>query len=327
MSKSQFTLAELAERFHLELQGDPNVVIDGVGTLQSGIQGQISFLANPKYRCFLDETSVSAVILGFKDQQHCGCASLVSSNPYAAYARVAALFLPSFEQPSGIHPSAVVDSSARLSESVSIGPMCVVGAGVVLGDKVTIESACVLEANVEIGARSRLRSNVTVCHSCELGTDVLVHPGVVIGSDGFGIAPDQGDWVKVPQLGRVVIGNGVEIGANTTIDRGALEDTILEDGVQLDNQIQIAHNVVIGSNTAIAGCTGIAGSTKIGKNCLVGGGVVFAGHLEVADKVTVTAMSFVSKSINKPGVFSSGVPAQTSRDWNKSLARLRRLGR
>ena len=319
------TVQTLADLVAGEVQGDPDAEVTGVGTLQGAARGQISFLANSLYRKFLAGTAATAVILRRDALVDCHTSAIVVANPYVAYAKIATELFPPLSPPAGVHPSAVIDPGATISPTASIQANTVVSAGVVIGEDVVIGPNCTLQANVQIGSGTRLVAQVTICHGSILGSRVLVHPGAVIGSDGFGIANDRGVWVKVPQLGRVRIGDDVEIGANTSIDRGALEDTVIENGVKLDNQIQVAHNVQIGAHTAIAGCTGISGSSKIGKYCAIGGGVGIAGHLEIADKVTVTGMSLVSKSIQESGVYSGSVPAMEADHWRKNFARVRRL--
>ena len=319
------TLGTLAERLGLELQGDASLTIERVATLQHAGPASISFLANSKYRRYLQDTRASAVVLGAEDAAACPVAALISSNPYATYARVASLLYPMPVPQQGIHPSASVDPSAQVAPDAWIGPQTVVEKDAIIGTGVQIGPACVIGAGVEIGAHSTLHARVTLCHQVRIGQRVLLHPGVVIGSDGFGIANDQGRWLKVPQVGSVVLGDDVEIGANTSIDRGAVEDTILEEGVKLDNQIQVGHNVHIGAHTAIAGCVGIAGSARIGRHCAIGGGAGILGHLEIADHVQITAMSLVTKSIPEAGVFSSGLPAQPTPVWHRITARLRQL--
>ena len=320
-----FTLGELARRAGAELRGDPERVIDGVATLQSGRPGAISFLANPRYRRYLADTRAEAVILGAEDAEHCPVPALVSGNPYATYAKVAALLHPPEGQRRGVHPSAVVCGGCRIDPSAWVGPNAVIECGAVVGPGVQVGPGCVVGEGATIGPDSRLLANVTVCHGAVIGARALIHPGVVIGSDGFGIANEGGAWTKVPQLGCVRIGDDVEIGANTTIDRGALEDTVIEDGVKLDNQIQVAHNVRIGAHTAIAGCTGIAGSARIGSRCTIGGGVGIVGHLEIADNVHITGMSLVTRSISEPGVYSSGTPLQRNDIWHKNFVRFKQL--
>ena len=320
-----FTLGELARQVGGKVHGDADCIIRAVATLQNAQPGEITFLANPRYRKYLSATRASAVILSADAQADCPVIAWVVDNPAVAYARAAALLHPIPAAVPGIHPSAYVSPDATIHASASIGPQCVVEAGVQIDAGVTIGPGCFIGEHSRVGADSRLLAHVTLCHGSHIGRRVLIHPGAVIGSDGFGLANDAGKWVKIPQLGRVRIGDDVEIGANTTIDRGALEDTVLEEGVKLDNQIQVAHNVHIGAHTAIAGCVGIAGSAKIGKRCTIGGGVGIAGHLEVADDVHITGMTLVSKSILEPGTYSSGAPAQPNHIWNKNFARFRQL--
>lgn len=320
-----FTLAALAQRVGARLVGDGDCVIHGVATLNGAVPGTITFLTNPRYRKHLQATHASAVILKEDDVSFCPTNALVAANPHLVYAKVAALFVPPPDAAPGIHPSAVVAPSARIEPSASIGPHCVIGAGCIIGAAVVIGPGCVLEREVSIGHATRLVANVTIYYGCRIGDRGLIHAGAVIGSDGFGFAYDRGTWVKVPQLGAVVIGDDVEIGANTSIDRGAVDNTVIEDGVKLDNQIQVAHNVRIGAHTAMAGCVGVAGSAVIGKHCAIGGGAGILGHLEIADGVTVTAMSLVTKSLKEPGVYSSGTPLERSEQWHKNTVRFKHL--
>lgn len=319
------TLAEIATAADAPLRGNGAVIVTGVATLQKAGPDQISFLTNPRYRKFLESTQAAAVILSQADAPACKVPVLVSDKPQVTYARVAALFAPSPVACQGIHPSAWVSDQAQVAKEAWIGPHCTVEAGAVIEAGVFVGPNCVVGENAVLGAHSRLIAQVTLCHGVRLGQRVLVHPGAVIGSDGFGLADADGRWIKVPQLGSVWVGDDVEIGANTTIDRGALEDTVLEEGVKLDNQIQVAHNVHIGAHTAVAGCVGIAGSAHIGRHCTLAGGVGIAGHLEIADHVHITGMSLVTKSIAKPGSYSSGLAVEPSRLWHKISARLRRL--
>lgn len=301
-----YRLADLAQRFNAELRGDGDRMIRGVGTLQQAESGQLAFLANAKYRQYLAGTRAGAVVLAPGDAADCPVPALVVANPYALYARIAALFDPQARE-QGIHPAAHVDAGAKVHPTATVGP------------------GCVVEQDAEIGADSWLVANVTVCRGARIGKRALIHPGAVIGADGFGLANEQGRWIKVPQLGTVRIGDDVEIGANTTIDRGALDDTVIEEGVKLDNQIQIAHNVKIGAHTAVAGCTAIAGSTTIGRHCMIAGGVGIAGHLEICDRVTVQAMTLVTRSITRPGVYSGSLPMDNVERWRKNSARFRHL--
>ena len=319
------TLGQVAAAGNAELRGDASVIITGVATLQNAGPEQVSFLTNSRYRKFLSQTQAAAVILSRKDAADCTLPALIADNPQLAYARVAALFAPLVKRHQGIHASAWVSSKAQIAADAWIGPHCTVEAGAVIAAGVFLGPNCVVGERARLGPETCLLANVTVCHGVSLGRRVLVHPGAVIGSDGFGLAKDGNCWVKIPQLGAVRVGDDVEIGANTTIDRGALEDTVLEEGVKLDNQVQIAHNVRIGAHTAVAGCVGVAGSANIGRHCSLGGGVGIAGHLELVDNVHITGMSLVTKSIAEPGVYSSGLAVEPSRLWNKISARLRRL--
>ncbi len=321
----KYTLGELAKYISGEVKGDASCEIESVGTLHHADKTQISFLTNPSYRKKLASSQAGAVIMSAADAEHCTINVIVSNNPYAAYAKIAALLSPAEEYEIGIDPAAHIATGVDISNNVSIAAGVVIESGVTLADSVRIGPGCVLQKNVKIGAHSVLTANVTVAHDCEIGEGNLIHPGVVIGADGFGQAMDNGKWIKVPQLGSVVIGDDVEIGANTTIDRGAIEDTIIENNVKLDNQIQVAHNVIIGAHTAIAGCTAIAGSTKIGKHCRIAGMVGIIGHLEIADNVTVTAKSLVSGSIKKSGVYSAGTPLEPSQQWRKNTIRFKQL--
>ena len=321
------TLAEIAAVAGARLQGcDAATVITGVAPLHRAEPGQLSFLTHPRYRSYLATTRATAVILSPEDARDCPAPAVVAANPHIAYARAATLFEPVAESRRGIHPTAWVSPTASIAADSWIGPHCAVEAGAVLEIGVIVGPGCVIGEQAVIGEGSRLVAQVTICHRVRLGRRALVHPGAVIGSDGFGLALDSdGRWLKVPQLGSVLIGDDVEIGANTTIDRGALEDTVIEDGVKLDNQIQVAHNVHIGAYSALAGCVGIAGSARIGRHCMLGGGVGVAGHLEIADRVQITGMSLVTQSITEPGTYSSGLAVEPNRLWNKISARLRRL--
>jgi UDP-3-O-[3-hydroxymyristoyl] glucosamine N-acyltransferase len=320
-------LGELAVRFGLSLHGDPDLRIDHVATLHGASAGAISFLANPKYRKHLATTAATAVIVTEQNAGACKCAALIDANPYLAYARVATLLHPEPASPAGTHPSAVVDPRARVAATASIGALCIVAADADIGERAVLGPGSVVQRGARVGADTQLIARVTLCHDVILGQRCVVHPGAVIGADGFGYALARPAWVKVPQVGTVRIGDDVDIGANTTIDRGAIEDTIIEDGVKLDNQIQIGHNVKIGAHTAIAGCTGISGSTTIGSRCMIGGMVGVAGHLTIADDAIVTGCSLVSASIREAGSYSSGMPALETRRWRRIVALLRRLDR
>lgn len=319
------TLADLARRFALDLRGDGGVSVAGVATLAAATPSQLGFLANPRYRAELATTQAGAVILRADDAAHFPRSALIAKDPYVAFAKIAALFERLPAAAPGIHPNAVIAADAQIAASASIGPFCVVESGASVGDGVVLGAHCQVGEDCHIGAQSRLVARVTLVARVRLGKRVLVHPGAVIGADGFGLAFDKDHWIKVPQLGGVVVGDDCEIGANTTIDRGALEDTVLEEDVRLDNQIQIAHNVRIGAHTAMAGCSAVAGSAKIGRYCLIGGGAGVLGHLEIADKVTVTSMALVTHSIHEPGEYSSGTPIQDNRSWRRNAARFKYL--
>jgi UDP-3-O-[3-hydroxymyristoyl] glucosamine N-acyltransferase len=325
MSEHNYTVAELAERFGLDFHGDGARRIGGVATLASAQPGQLSFLSNSKYAAQLKATRAGVVVLRQENLGDCPTAALVAADPYVAYAKIAALFERLPAAPRGIHPSAVVAAGARVSASASIGPHCVIEDGAVVEDGAVLGPHCIIGPDCTVGAQSRLVARVTLVTRVTLGKRVLVHPGAVIGSDGFGLAFERDHWVKIPQLGGVRIGDDCEIGANTTIDRGALEDTVLEEDVRLDNQIQIAHNVYIGAHTAMAGCAAVAGTAKIGRYCQIGGNAGVLGHLELADRVTITAKSLVTHSIREPGEYSSGVPLQDNRLWRRNAARFKHL--
>ena len=320
-----WTLAEIAECADGEVVGDAGYHITSVATLQSAKADQISFLSNKKYTKYLADSNAGAVIVSREQLDNVPNNAIVVDDPYVAYAKVARLLNPIKSSVSGIHSSASVAEDCSIDSTVSIGAHAVIGSGVTIDKNVVIGPGCVLLDNVHIGAGSELVANVTVCCEVKIGERVLIHPGVVIGADGFGIANDHGKWIKVPQVGSVSIGDDVEIGANTTIDRGAIEDTVIANGVKLDNQIQVGHNTKIGENTVIAGCVGIAGSTVIGNNCAIGGGAGLGGHLEIVDGVQLTGMTMVTKSITKSGVYSSGIPAEPTQQWHRNVVRYRQI--
>ena len=325
MTPINYSLSELAERFALQLHGDGQRRIDGVATLAGAGPGQLTFLSNSRYTAQLGDTLAGAVVLREESLADCPTAALVARDPYVAYAKIAALYERLPAAPPGVHPSAVVSAHARVSPGASIGPLCVIGDGAAIEDGAVLGPHCVIGDDCTVGAQSRLVARVTLVTRVVLGKRVLVHPGAVIGSDGFGLAFDTDHWIKLPQLGGVRIGDDCEIGANTTIDRGALDDTVLEEDVRLDNQIQIAHNVHVGAHTAMAGCAAVAGSAKIGRYCMIGGNAGVLGHLELADRVTITAKSLVTHSIREPGEYSSGVPLQENRLWRRNAARFKHL--
>ncbi len=319
------TLGKVASYIGAELTGDPGCEVSDLATLESAKPGQISFLSNRKYYRFLRHTKASAVIIKREDLDACPVSSLVVDDPYISYASVVELFYPEPEIVPGIHPSAIISPSASIDGSAAIGPNVTIEDNSVIGAGTFIDSGCVIKSDVTIGSNTRLYPNVVLCHSISIGSRVILHPGVVIGSDGFGIANNKGIWTKIPQIGTVIIGDDVEIGTNTSIDRGALENTLIEQGVKIDNQVQIGHNVHIGAHTAIAGCVGIAGSTTIGKHCMIGGLSAINGHLEIVDNVVITGCSAVGKSINSPGMYSSGIPVTEVSSWRRIVARIRKL--
>jgi len=321
-----YSLGELAVRFGLELHGDPDLRVTRVATLHHAGVGGISFFANPRYRKQLEATAATAVVISAENAAWCPVAALVIGNPYLSYARIAAVLHPTPAAPPGIHPSAVVGAGARIDASAAIAAQAVVEDGAQVGPRSFVGPGCIVQQGVRIGADTRLVARVTLCPDTRLGERCILHPGVVIGADGFGFAMDQRTWVKIPQIGGVRIGDDVEIGANTTIDCGAIEDTVIENGVKLDNQIQIGHNVTIGEHTAIASCTGISGSTTIGKRCIIGGLVGMAGHLTITDDVIITGFSMISASIRRPGSYSSGIPAEATKVWWRRVAQFRKLG-
>ena len=325
-SNSKHSLSDLSARFELELRGDGNVLIEGVGTLGSAGPGNITFLANPSYRKDLPATAAGAVILRERDADACPTHCLVAEDPYVAYARVATLFDARPAAPPGIHPTAVIAESALIGKNVSIGAHVVIGDGCKIGDGCTIRAGTVLEANCSLGDGCHLYANVSLGYGVVLGKRVMIHPGAVIGADGFGIAFAGDHWEKVPQLGSVIIGDDCEIGANSCIDRGAVGNTILEEDCRLDNLCQIGHNVKVGAHTAIASMGGAAGSATIGKYCILAGQAAVNGHVEIADRTTLAATSKAMRPITEPGTTWSGlIPAQPFKDWQRNLSRLRKL--
>lgn len=320
-----YSLAELAVLLEAELIGPPHQEISALATLQKAGAKDLTFIANPAYKKYLSTTQAGAVLINPQLSAEFGGIKLVVRNPYVAYAKATRLFDASRPVTVGIHPSAVIGPGCVLGESISIGANAVLGHGVTLGEGVVIGSGCYIGDDTVIGQGSVLAANVTVYHGVKIGARCRLHSGAVIGADGFGFAPDAGEWVKIYQLGGVVIGDQVEIGACTCIDRGALDNTLIADGVIIDNQVQIAHNVSIGRGTAIAAQVGIAGSTSIGEYCTIAGAVGIVGHLNITDRVHITAMSLVTGSINEPGSYSSGTALGPTKEWRKNAARFRQL--
>lgn len=313
-------LADLAQQLNAELHGDGDFVITGIASMHSAQVHDVTFLSNSRYRNQLSSCHAGAVVLTAKDLPLCPKSALVVADPYMAYAKIAQ-FLDTTPTPAkDIAISAVIDPSVKLGCNVSIGANAVIESGVELADGVTIGAGCFIGKQVKIGAGTCLWANVTVYHQVEIGARCLIHSGSVIGADGFGYANECGQWMKIPQLGRVRIGDRVEIGACTTIDRGALDDTIIGNGVIIDNQCQIAHNVEIGDNSAIAGGAILAGSLKVGRYCQIGGASVIVGHIEICDKAVITGMTTVMRAITEPGIYSSGIPAQDNKIWRKTAA-------
>ncbi len=324
-----FTLQALADIVSGKCKGDTTKVITGIAPIHSArsteTSGDITFLNHPLYKKFLTSTKAAAVILREEDSIDSPVDCIIVSDPYLAYAKVSELFETKIDRTPMIHPTAVISPTAKIDKSARIEAFCVVQDNVVIAANVVVGAHCIIGTNTEIDSDSTFHPAVTIYSNTQIGKRVAIHSGAVIGADGFGFVLDGKAWRKIPQLGKVIIGDDVEIGANTTIDRGALDDTIIENGAKLDNQIQVGHGVRIGEHTIIAGCVGIAGSTHIGRYCLIGGGVGIGGHLEITDKVTITGMAQVTRSITKAGIYSSGTALQTNRDWHKSTVRFRHL--
>jgi len=320
------SLGELATRFGCDLIGDPDAVISDVASLANAGPGSLSFHSNSAYKHYLSSTKAAAVIVRPEDAHELSAAAILHEDPYSCYARMATFICPPPVYEPGVHPSAVVDTTARIAGSAHIAPNVVVGANSQIGEHVYVGPGSVIGPDCSVGDDSRLIANVTLARSVQIGARSIFHPGVVIGSDGFGNATTAGGWLKVPQLGGVRIGDDVEIGANTTVDCGALDDTVIEDGVRIDNLCMIGHNAHVGAHTAFAAMVGIAGSTTIGKRCLFAGKTGTVGHIEICDDVVLAAQSFLSKGITEPGTYSAGFPAVEVGIWAKQLARFRRLG-
>ncbi|HYC35293.1 MAG TPA: UDP-3-O-(3-hydroxymyristoyl)glucosamine N-acyltransferase [Usitatibacter sp.] len=326
MGPTTLTLRDIVARLGGEALGNADTPLTGVATLDSAGPSEIAFLANPRYRGRLASTRAGALILGSADRDASGGPRIVTPNPYAYYARTVALFHPEPPAVAGIHATAQVDPSATIDNAAEVGAFVVVGAGSSIAAGARIGAHCVIGRDVRIGQGTRLHPRVAVYDGCSIGARGILHSGVVIGADGFGMARDGEAWVKIPQVGAVRIGDDVEVGANTTIDRGALDDTVIGDGVKLDNQIQVGHNVVIGAHTVVAGCTGISGSTTIGRDCMIGGAVGIVGHIEICDRAVISGFTFVTKSITRPGTYTSGMPVMPHAEWLRNVAHLKHLG-
>jgi UDP-3-O-[3-hydroxymyristoyl] glucosamine N-acyltransferase len=321
----EVTLGELAVRFGCELRGDPSARVDSVGALSHAGARAITFLANPKYVAQLKETRAGAVILDAQSALQAPVAALVAANPHATYARVATLLHPDPPLHPGIHPQASVAPGAQVDASAEIAAQAFVGEGARIGARCYVGPGCVVERGAILGDDTRLVARVVIGHHVSLGARCIVQPGAVIGGDGFGFAPEKGTWVKIPQIGSVLVGDDVEIGSNTTIDRGALGDTVIEEGVKIDNLIMIAHNCRIGAHSALAACVAIAGSSVLGKRCILGGKVGLTGHITLHDDVVVLGTSFISHSITRPGVYSSALPSEEAGVWRRIVGRIKRL--
>ncbi len=321
----KISLGELAQRFNTKSLGNSNHQVCAVAALDSANANHISFLANAKYSSLLGSTKAGIVILTKENSDCFKGNQIIATDPYVVFAKIAALFQNSKEVIHEIHPNTVIADSAIIGSNVHIGAYSIIGENTVIADGTVLEARVTIGNNCRIGENCLIKPNVVISDACTIGDNVILHPGCIIGADGFGLARDKDKWIKVPQLGAVIIGNDCEVGANTTIDRGTMDDTVLENDVHLDNQIQIAHNVNIGAHTVMAGCSAVAGSAKIGKNCLIGGGVGIIGHLEVCDNVTLQSMALVTHSIKKAGSYSSVSPLQETSNWRKSAVRIKQL--
>jgi UDP-3-O-[3-hydroxymyristoyl] glucosamine N-acyltransferase len=323
---AQYSLLEIVSKLGGELIGDGALVVSGVASLASAKSGQISFLSSAKYRSQLANTKASAIVVNAENRDATALPRIATENPYAYFAKLSTLLNPGSVHTPGIGMNAVVHNTASVPDSCTIAAHSTIGRDVKLGENVVIGPGCIIGDRVTIAEGSQLQANVVIYHDCVIGKQCVLSAGVVIGADGFGYAEDADHWVKIPQVGRVVIEDGVDIGANTTVDRGALDDTVIEAGVKLDNQIQIGHNCRIGAHTMIAGCVGIAGSARIGRHCKIGGAAMILGHLEIADGVTVSPGSMITRSITKAGTYTALMPFQSHEDWLKTAANIRRLG-
>lgn len=324
---SSFTLtaSDIARQLALELVGDGSVEIHGVSGLQEAQDGDLSFLYQPSYVPFLATTRASLLILKAEYAAQAPCSAIIADDPYLAYAKAAQLLFPARAGTGERHSACVIGEGCAIAASVDIGPGAVIGNNVVLGEGVVVGANCVIADGCKVSAWTELRPMVTLLEGVTVGVRCLLHSGVVIGADGFGFANERGQWVKIPQVGSVVVGNDVEIGANSTIDRGASGDTVIHNGVKLDNQIQIAHNVEVGAHTIMACCVKVAGSTYIGKHCMIAGGVGIVGHIKIADNSTITAMSMITKSIERQGSYSSGLSFEPTGKWRRLVSRFRQL--
>ena len=325
MSKPPMTLGDVADLLGAELRGDAGTCVSGIATLQNAAEGDISFLSNSRYQRYLQETGATAVLITRELAEQCPVSALVLDDPYCGFALLSHYFDPEPRPGAGIHASAVVAEDAEVSPSAWVGPNAVIEEKVRIGDNVRVGSGSVVGARSQIGEGSVLAANVSIYHDVRIGARCRISSGAAIGSDGFGYAHAGTHWERIAQIGGVWLGDDVDVGANTCIDRGALDDTVVGNGVKLDNMIQISHNVVIGDNTIMAGHAGVAGSTHVGRNCVFGGAAAVSGHLEIADNVHLTGMAMVTRSLKEPGVYSSGTGVEPNPDWRRSVVRFRQL--
>jgi len=318
------TLGDLAVRYGCDLLGDPNTEISHISTLESGQTGSLSFFSNRSYINKLRETKASAVIISPDDIEHCSVGAIITDDPYLLYSKIVELLHPLRVNSPGISKSAVIEKNCNISDSCYVGPLTSIGEGVKINENVYIGPGCVIHGDIEIARDSRLHANITIINSVKIGERTQIHPGVVIGADGFGNVKTPNGWKKINQIGGVIIGDDVEIGSNTTIDRGSITNTVIENGARLDNLIQIGHNTVIGEHTAIASSAAIAGSVNIGKNCMIAGQVGIVGHIEICDDVRINGAAVVTKDIKKSGIYSGSIPFEDDKKWKKLVAKFKR---
>lgn len=321
------SLADIVSRLGGRIAGNAATVVTQVGSLENAASGQIAFFSNPRYKAQLAQTRAGAIVLSAPAETLTELPRIVTDNPYAYFAHLSRLFNPETKLSPGIHAQAVIAEGARIAASAQIGAAAVICKGAQIGERTAIGAGCHIGEDVQIGDGCTLYPSVVVYPGCTIGARVILHSGVVIGADGFGIVQDDGHWIKIPQIGRVILGDDVEIGANTTVDRGAIDDTVLEEGVKLDNQIQIGHNCHIGAHTAMAGCVAVAGSARIGRSCTIGAGSIILGHLTIADKVSISAATVISRSIREPGTYTGMYPFDDHESWAKNTALVRHLSR
>ena len=318
------TLGDLAVRYGCDLLGDPNIEISHISTLESGQTGSLSFFSNRSYINKLRETKASAVIISPDDIEHCSVGAIITDDPYLLYSKIVELLHPLRVNSPGISKSAVIEKNCNISDSCYVGPLTSISDGVKINENVYIGPGCVIHGDIEIARDSRLHANITIINSVKIGERTQIHPGVVIGADGFGNVKTPNGWKKINQIGGVIIGDDVEIGSNTTIDRGSITNTVIENGARLDNLIQIGHNTVIGEHTAIASSAAIAGSVNIGKNCMIAGQVGIVGHIEICDDVRINGAAVVTKDIKKSGIYSGSIPFEDDKKWKKLVAKFKR---